>query len=316
MGNRWSSERRVSHRRGAGPVHENAHRMLLYYHKDPLGNFGDDLNPWLWERVLPGQFNGELAHDPKGRDRTSDGEALFVGIGTLLNGSVPPRVPKIVFGSGTGYGDPPHLDATWDIRCVRGPLTARALGLAPALAVTDPAVLVRTLDLGLAPEPRDAAYMPHCGSARAVDWRRICEAAGLRYIDPQWPVQQVLDGIRASRMLFTEALHGAIVADALRIPWVPIAASPSVLAVKWHDWCQSVGLDYAPQRLPAVWGARNAPALARLRSAAKGAAARMLLQSIVRRARPALSAQHRLDQVTAELQERIAAFRQRYALGG
>jgi succinoglycan biosynthesis protein ExoV len=28
--------------------------MKLFYFKDPAGNFGDDLNLWLWPKVLPG----------------------------------------------------------------------------------------------------------------------------------------------------------------------------------------------------------------------------------------------------------------------
>src|SRR5882762_4159193 len=120
--------------------------MLLYYHKDPKGNFGDDLNPWLWDRLLPGFFRGDFPHEPKLRNACPDGETLFIGIGTLLNRdrNIPEGPRKIVFGSGSGYGPPPVIDASWDISCVRGPLTAEMLGLDKSLAVTDPAVLVRT----------------------------------------------------------------------------------------------------------------------------------------------------------------------------
>ena len=33
--------------------------MKLYYYKAPLGNFGDDLNPWLWPRLLPDIFDDD-----------------------------------------------------------------------------------------------------------------------------------------------------------------------------------------------------------------------------------------------------------------
>src|SRR3569623_1144475 len=48
----------------------------------------------------------------------------------------------------------------------------------------------------------------------------------------------------------TEAIHGAIVADTLRVPWIPVACSPEVAPFKWIDWTQSLGLDYRPIRLP------------------------------------------------------------------
>lgn len=78
--------------------------MLLYFHKDPLGNFGDDLNPWLWPRIFPQTFSGEVFHDPALRQSVPDGETLFPGIGTLLN-----------FGSNTGYGTPPTIDDRLEI---------------------------------------------------------------------------------------------------------------------------------------------------------------------------------------------------------
>jgi succinoglycan biosynthesis protein ExoV len=287
--------------------------VLLYYHQDPLRNFGDDLNPWLWERLLPGQFSGTVAHDPRARGDVSDGEVLFVGIGTLINTRVPAGPRKVVFGSGAGYGDVPKLDDKWDIHCVRGPMTARMLGLDASTAVTDPAVLVRTLDLGAVKRFANVAYMPHCASARAADWRAISEGAGLTLIDPQWPVERVLGAIRGTGMLVTEALHGAVVADAFRIPWLPVASTPALLDVKWHDWCQSVGLAYRPARVPTVWRAAETDSpWARIRSAANAARARHALRRIARAARPLLSKDERLFSVTEQLQERLARFRRLY----
>jgi len=48
----------------------------------------------------------------------------------------------------------------------------------------------------------------------------------------------------------TEAMHGAIVADTLRIPWVPVVCSPAILPFKWSDWTRSVELAYRPRLLP------------------------------------------------------------------
>lgn len=232
--------------------------MLLYFHKDPLCNFGDDLNPWLWPKIFPGLFTGELYHDPKRRMQFSITDPLFIGIGTLLNTHVPQENSKIVFGSGVGYGVPPQLDERWEIICVRGPLTACKLGLPDDKAIVDPAILapdyVQSRDFGSGYAKMESlAYMPHCGSARNADWVRLCHDAGIRYIDPQWPVEQVISAISCTSTLLTEALHGAILAEAFRIPWVPIRTSNTVLDFKWNDWCQSMGVDYRPQTLPALW---------------------------------------------------------------
>ena len=33
--------------------------MKIYYFKDPVGNFGDDLNSWLWDTLIPGYFDSD-----------------------------------------------------------------------------------------------------------------------------------------------------------------------------------------------------------------------------------------------------------------
>ena len=45
--------------------------MELIYHLNKQGNFGDDLNSWIWEKYFPGLFDG-------------DTDVAFIGIGTLL----------------------------------------------------------------------------------------------------------------------------------------------------------------------------------------------------------------------------------------
>jgi succinoglycan biosynthesis protein ExoV len=213
--------------------------MQLYYFKHP--NYGDGLNPFVWNRLLPHAFDG-------------DPGTLFVGIGTLLNESIPQGPRKLVFGAGAGYGSHvPRLDARWKVYWVRGPLTARALGLDAGASISDGALLLRSLELPPVETRDKVSFMPHWRSAEYWDWRKVCESLGLSYIDPCAPVPQVLDQIRQSRLLITEALHGAITADAFRVPWVAVRAYRHVLESKWQDWCASMELDYAPVRLPELY---------------------------------------------------------------
>src|SRR5215475_13530307 len=104
---------------------------MLYYCKPRQGNFGDDLNPWLWSRLAP-----EVCQPESG--------PLFLGIGTLLSQKVPKSPLKIVFGSGCGAGPSPRIDEQWFFYAVRGPLTVEKLKLdARQLALGDPAILIR-----------------------------------------------------------------------------------------------------------------------------------------------------------------------------
>ncbi len=211
--------------------------MKLYYYVDPRGNFGDDLNPWLWHQLIP-----DLIDDRE--------DELFVGIGTLLNNRVPSEPRKIIFGSGAGYGSSlPTIDEKWKFYCVRGPITATKLDLAKDLAITDSAALVSKVFNSSRMIRSGIAFVPHHVSAWNMDWAAICGELGIRYIDPRRGVDTVLSEIARSSAIITEAMHGAIISDAFRIPWMPVVFYEHILAEKWMDWTQSLSLGYEPAYL-------------------------------------------------------------------
>ena len=218
--------------------------MKLFWYDRPEGNFGDDLNPWLWPKLLPGLIDGE--------------GAWLVGIGTLLNERLPQDGELVVLGAGAGLGARPVVDARWRVLGVRGPLTAEALGLASELAIGDPAILAADF-VPPAAERRGVGFMPHYASMVHWDWRRTAEGLGLVFVDPQAPVEETLGQIAGLESLVTEAMHGAIVADALRTPWVGVRIDPDFYDWKWRDWGLSVGLEPVVHRLPALSDAALSP---------------------------------------------------------
>lgn len=232
--------------------------MRLYYFADPNGNFGDDLNPWLWSRLLPGVLND------------SDRE-IFVGIGTLLNHRLPAQPVKHVFGSGMGYGDAPRLDGTYVFHAVRGYGTAKALGLPPEKVITDAAVLVRATDFRTSPVKRfRIGFMLTGHSISNHDWETTCTELGFHYISCHWDVDRVLFEMSQCEMLLTEAMHGAIVADAMRIPWLPVNCYGYVLDFKWMDWLSTMNIDYSPTRIAPLYSTKaGAGAAQRLKNTVK-----------------------------------------------
>lgn len=231
--------------------------MKLYYYKDEKGNFGDDLNPWLWGRLIPKILD-------------NDESELFVGIGTILNNRIPASPHKTVFGSGLGYGSaPPHIDEKWRFYCVRGPLTARSLNLADRYAITDPAALIATLKL-TSEAKIGPALIPHHVSASNANWTNICKTLGIRYIDPRSSVDQVIHEISQSTYIITEAMHGAIFADSLRIPWCPVIFYDHILKSKWLDWSLSLGIEHEHINIPGIWNEdENYDSVARMKSRIK-----------------------------------------------
>jgi succinoglycan biosynthesis protein ExoV len=216
--------------------------MKIYYWNDqekcPLGNFGDQLNVWLWPQLIPEILS------------TEEDKGCLVGIGTLLSTILPVDRPLAIFGSGYGYGKIPYIRNEWKIYCVRGPLTASELKLDSKLAVTDAALLTRSCY-----EPactnsnlQEIAFMPHWQTPE-FPWREACKEVGISYIHPSEPVKDILEKISGAKMVYAEAMHGAILADSFRVPWVPISTRPSINTFKWLDWCGSMAIEYRPVKL-------------------------------------------------------------------
>lgn len=101
--------------------------MKPYHWESHHGNFGDDLNLWLWDFLLPGLRD---VHD----------DVMLVGVGTVLNDVLlPAKQRKLVIGSGYGYGAVPDTSTEfWDIRCVRGEKPPPSWGSLPKKALSIP----------------------------------------------------------------------------------------------------------------------------------------------------------------------------------
>lgn len=212
--------------------------MKLQYFQGPHPNFGDELNPWLWPKLLPSFLD-------------EDSSTLFLGIGSIIGTAYDDQALKVVFGSGfsASYHYKPDVhDGKWDVFFIRGPRTAERLGLSKDLAIGDSAILLRAVVKPIH-RPKTIGFMPHWESLDRGDWGRVCSLAGITLIDPRKPVEQVMDAILQCKVLVAEAMHGAIVADALRVPWIPLLPIHGNHRDKWYDWAGALDLTLRPFRL-------------------------------------------------------------------
>lgn len=292
---------------------------LTYFHGDEP-NFGDEINAFLWDDLLPAGFLDD------------DGADLFLGVGSIIWNDLPRAPVKHIIGSGYGgYTDPPDVSQDdWSIAWVRGPLTAATLGIDPSLAITDAAVLLRAIELPAADPDVGVAFMPHFQSVQRGNWAKVCALAGMTYLDPRADPMRLIAQIKGADLVVSEAMHGAIVADALRTPFVPITPSHASHRAKWLDWSQSMGLDLSANPAPPSsvrdWyikttGLRGAGRTSRavldhrLLKPLHDVVARQAadkLTAIVRSTTPCLSDDLRIEDVTSRCLEALDGFVRRH----
>ena len=236
--------------------------MKLYYYRGDKPNFGDDLNPWMWPKLMPGIWD-------------ENEQEMFLGIGSIIFDSHPKQAQKIVFGAGYGgYTPLPVIDDKWKFYFVRGVQTARECKLDPSLAIGDSAILLRSCITERPAKIHKVSFMPHFESTVDGNWRAACKLAGIHYIDPTATVDQTLADIMGSELVITEAMHGAIVSDALRVPFVAVKPIQQRHHMKWFDWASALDLDLRPQPLAASslveaamkWAGSNDPLVVKVRA--------------------------------------------------
>lgn len=222
--------------------------MELGYFKGNIPNVGDELNPYLWDRLLPNVISSKNAD-------------LFIGIGSILDKRYEGDRKKIIFGAGArGENSVPVIDNTWDIKFVRGPLTSSLLKARDVNAkhITDPAILVHKLFKPAVLKQRtEVGLIPYFRTHHAP-WKDIAEMLGARLISPSLPVDSFINFVSKCKFVITEAMHGAIISDSLRIPWIPFSSFSRVNegatnSFKWNDWSLSMKVKCSLLKLPVFW---------------------------------------------------------------
>ena len=209
--------------------------LQLYRWQGEARNFGDELNTLLWPRLLPDLFDDDPA-------------ALFLGIGSVLDARHATAVTKVVAGAGYGgYAQPATLDASWVIHWVRGPRTARRLATVAGVRPRRSGDAAAAGGPGRPTDGRPVAGGPSASCRISRAWRaapglKPPRLAGIDLIDPRGDPIAIIAAIASCRVLLSEAMHGVIVADALRVPWVALQPLAPIHRPKWQDWAEVLEL--------------------------------------------------------------------------
>ncbi|MYM00282.1 hypothetical protein GR702_21285 [Novosphingobium sp. FGD1] len=211
--------------------------MKLLRYRPAVPNFGDDLNDLIWPELAPGLFDSD----------GGEGADAFVGIGTIIGLDPQGSESLHVFSSGTGYSD----DRRWrgrkvEYHCVRGPLTARVLGLPNKTALTDGGILAPLITRFQEPNAfggtGGTVVVPHFETIAFPGWAEAVGMAGFHLVDPRGTPDLVIGALKDASLVLTESLHGAILADAFGVPWRAFAVSRNFSRAKWADWTCSLDL--------------------------------------------------------------------------
>ncbi|WP_194767836.1 hypothetical protein [Tamlana sp. I1] len=222
--------------------------MKLVYYKSESGNFGDDLNVWMWPQIFGADFL------EKERD------IGFFGIGSILieNSVFIDQAnlceKKVIFGTGVrSINENIEMDDSWHILFLRGPYSSLKLKGDLDHYIADAAYFLallpqykRYLDT---PKKYKTSFIPYFKSIDKMDWQKICDDLSWNLILPTEvnSVEDFILEVAASEQVISEAMHGAMIADIVRVPWVRfrfyshLYEGTMVSEWKWNDWLLSIG---------------------------------------------------------------------------
>lgn len=212
--------------------------IRLFWLRQQVINFGDDLSPIIVERMSGREVRWASLE-----------RCQMVAIGSLLERVFFRRWKRMirvipgklnVWGTGA-FGDIGPDTRNLIIHAVRGPQTREALQLPDAIPLGDPALLLsRLVDRPV--KRYRCGVIPHIWHQGSLEISELV-SQGARLIDLSNPdILQTATEIGACDFIFSSSLHGIIAADALGVPNVWIGLNEPLHGGGWkfHDYFASV----------------------------------------------------------------------------
>lgn len=198
----------------------------MKYIRWPSNNLGDNLN----DIIFPSLGITEKL-DFRKHNFGKFGTDCVLGLGTLLNKKIIKSCT--VAGSGSSGTTTPQVPLRYEF--VRGPLTAGYIGIPKSKALGDTAYY---LTGWMQRQSSNAienkiGIIPHWSTPLYGD----------NVIRPELSIEEFIKKLSSCRAVIAEAMHGAICADMLRVPWAPIQIGVGFDHFKWHDWARSMDLN-------------------------------------------------------------------------
>lgn len=209
----------------------------MYLRKCPIVNFGDDLNPFLAQKISSEEvvvvdhlFNPPL------------GEVVYLVIGSLLRWA---DRNTIVWGTGYQYLNKKVKEQPLKICAVRGKLTRGQLlqqGFDCPEIYGDPALLLPRFYKPTTKAKFKLGIMPHYVDQGSATLNKFRQENGVLFINALSSVEKIIDDINSCERIASSCLHGIIVADTYNIPsaWIKLSNRVKGNGFKFRDYFSSV----------------------------------------------------------------------------
>lgn len=230
-------------------------RPSIYWARSDVPNWGDDLNPWLFEK-LTGSKPMYCPH--------KDIPRLFMA-GSILDQSGP---FDSCWGTGLIRPDFEGQIRLAKVHATRGPLTAEILaahGIECSTVFGDPGLLAPNFVKVDLSKRYALAVVPHY--VDLLDGERLARELSAEIVPVSEPIEAFIQRIAAAERVYSSSLHGLICAEALGIPAYWIRFSDNLIggSFKFHDylagtdrpWRTALPLDL--RREPGIDASRHRP---------------------------------------------------------
>lgn len=196
-----------------------------YYIKWGGNNFGDNLNDIIFEHL--GSKNCLLY-----KKNLQIPDNCYLGLGSIIGKRI--NRPVTVLGSGMGNGLP---KSKLNFGFVRGKITCETLGIDYSYALGDTAYFLKDYMQNIASPIKKFKFgiIPHHKTHMQDETMNI--------ISPELPVNEFIKKVSECEYVLCEAMHGAICADILRVPFAPVKIGNNFYETKWRDWASVLEID-------------------------------------------------------------------------
>jgi pyruvyltransferase len=212
----------------------------LGWHRDLNKNWGDDLNPYLYEKIT-----GRV---PEYTPLVNNAQKYMM-IGSILGTA---KSNSIVWGSGAMFKHD-RVQKGADVRAVRGPLSrdrVLACGVKCPEIYGDPALLVERYYHPKVDKKYKLGIIPHYVDKQHVKLPEGCDDTLVINIGAG--IEDFIKHVLSCEMIASSSLHGLVVADAYNIPniWVRYSKNVAGDGYKFYDHTTAIGVKgYDPVHL-------------------------------------------------------------------